>query len=98
MSEENAVREAIVVAFERVDWEELGRQLAYALHGFVDVINDITDKMLDYLDVIEQDIELRKEQGEKRQSIFRKKRPLRCIGAPCVVYLKRARPCCRSNC
>jgi hypothetical protein len=26
------------------------------------------------------------------------KRPPRCIGAPCVVYLKRARPCYRSNC
>lgn len=83
MSERKAVREAIVVAFERVDFEELGRQLAEVLSGLADAIAHITSEIA---------------QAIRQIRNCQKKRPPRCIGAPCVVYLKRARPCCRSNC
>lgn len=98
MDEENAVKEELEEAIKRIDWEKVGKWLGDAMTSAIDAINDIADKMRDYLDVIVQAIELRKEQGENRQRIARKKRPPRCIGTPCAVYLRRARPHCRSNC
>lgn len=74
--------EAVSLAIEKA------KESVNVLEKAVGILLDAMGKVLDSLAVVLSILE----------TTTLHKRPPRCIGAPCVVHLKRARPVCRSNC